>query len=473
MIPQQFLVTSHTKHVGPGSTFVVIKGFKEDGARYITQALQLGATTIVIQEDQQLTPEILSAIEQHSAQFIRVACTRTALAQLSAQAYNFPAQKLKIIGITGTKGKSTTAFLIEHILRTAGYKTALLSTVYNRILDEQLPTQLTTQQPDYLHAFFNACVEQNVEWVIMEVAAQAVTMKRVWGLAFDVLVFTNFSQEHAEFYATYDDYFAAKQQLLAYCKKDASIILNADDIRVHALKNSYPIVIFFGMQQHDIAIAVRILQCTLQGLVLEIHDSDTSWTVTIPALVGTFNAYNVAAAVAVTRTLGVLSRTVSAALSTFPGVPGRLEKHTLPNGATAVIDYAHNPASFEAILGTLRQFAEQLIVVFGCGGERDAAKRPVMGAIASSIADTVILTADNPRSEDAAEIARQIRAGIHAQDMHKVIQELDREQAIRKAYELSNSGAIIAILGKGPDEYQHIGTIKYPFSEKLILQTLQ
>lgn len=437
-IPDIFPVTCHTRHVGPGSTFVAIKGTKYDGHNFIEEARTRGAAHIVTSAD--------------------YTDGRLALAQLSAQALNYPAKKLKIIGVTGTKGKSTTVYLLEHILRSAGVKTALLSTIKNKILDTWLPTELTTQQPDYLQVFFNECVNAGVEWVVMEVAAQAFTCHRVHGIEFDVAVFTNFSKEHGEFYATEDLYFADKQKLFEQLKKTGTALLNGDDTRVAACPVPH------GNKQLYSLRDVEIISNSLAGLVLNIKGI----MLKTPILVGTFNAYNMLAVYYTARALNISEEQISRGMDTFMGVPGRLQKYELPNGATAFIDYAHNPSSFEALFSTLRLYTKHLIVVFGCGGERDKTKRPIMGAIAEQYADVIILTSDNPRSEDPVDIIQDICAGIALK--HKIIKELDRACAIHKAYELSAAGSIIVLLGKGPDEYQIIQGVKYPFSEAAILR---
>lgn len=434
--PKIYPVACHTDNVGPGSTFIAIKGMAFDGVDYIMLAMQKGATKIVVARDVHF--------QHDDIEVVHVDDTRRALAELSAQAHDYSARKLKLIAITGTKGKTTSTFLLEHILRVAGYKTALLSTVKNSINGVDLPTKLTTQQPDYLHVFFDLCVEQGVEFVVMEVAAQAFSLQRVYGLQFDAAIFTNFSKEHGEFYATMDDYFAAKKQILSYLKEDAPLLLNKDDQRVANLATEYDGSVFFD-QQH-------VYSCS--------------------ALIGGFNQYNIAGVTECAAKLGLQSEQIQKALDSFVGVPGRLEKYELPNGALGIVDYAHNPSSYEAVLSELRKQTQHLIVVFGCGGDRDASRRPVMGSIASHYADCVVLTSDNPRSEDPATIVRDICAGITEVEQRKIIIELDRERAIQKAYELSRAGSIIALLGKGPDEYQIIKGVTTFFSDKMVLQSL-
>ncbi len=445
-IPKTYPVTCHTDHVGEGSTFVAIQGMMENGIKFVPVALDKGAQTIVIARDAVLESETESEFEKYVisrfARLVRVDETRRALAELSAKAYSFPATSLKIIAITGTKGKSTTTFLLEHLLRSAGKKTALLSTVKNIILGQEFPTKLTTQQPDYLHAFFAVCRDAGVEWVVMEVAAQAFSLYRVHGLEFEAGIFTNFSREHGEFYADQEDYFAAKCQLLNQLKPGAPLFLNGDDMRVAALVDRYKKSALFS-REHGYA---------------------------CPQLVGSFNAYNIAAASGCARALGMTQDEIAAGLLTFKGVPGRLDRYPLKNGAIAFIDYAHNQASMQAVLAELRRMTDDLIVVFGAGGDRDPVRRPEMGRVAGQLADLVIVTTDNPRSEDPHEIARQIVAGVRADDTKKILVELDRQRAVVAACERSRRGSVIALLGKGPDEYQIVKGVTTPFSERGILQ---
>lgn len=458
--PKIFPIACHTDNVGTGSTFVAIKGMKEDGSRYILKALELGAQTIVVETSMQLSQDILDAIKQASAKLVYVENTRKALAELSAQAHNYPAQKLKIIGITGTKGKSSTTFLVEHMLKTAGYRTALLSTVKNRILDTDFTTHLTTQQPDYLHIFLAACVEQKIDWVVMEVAAQATSLYRTHGIMFDLILFTNFSREHGEFYATMDEYFAAKAHLcLQQFKPSGTLILNAQDTAVAALKKQVPAARFFDITQ------AHITRQDLSGVAYTYAHINFMCA----TLFGDYNVANLLAATTCAEILEIPYATVQKAWETFPGVPGRLNRYALPNGAIAYIDYAHNPASYQAVLSMLRDYTDDLIVVFGAGGDRDATRRPLMGAIAATYANKIVLTSDNPRSEDPATIAQAVYAGIPQELTSKVTIELDREQAIKKAYTLSGAGSVIVLLGKGPDEYQIYKGVKTYFSEKNIL----
>lgn len=460
ILPEIYPVACHTDHVGPDTIFVAISGMKQDGINYIPLALEKGARKIVVQKSVIISEPIMQLLYAYNAELVYVENARKALAELSAQAIGYPAKKLKIIGITGTKGKTTTTFLLEHILRNAGKKTAMLSTVYNKIGDAVVATKLTTQQPDYLHIFFDACVKRDVEYVIMEVAAQAFSLYRVYGLHFDAAIFTNFSQEHGEFYATIEDYFAAKMQIVDHMKAGAPLLVNADDEKVTNGAKVYGNAYLFSPLEF------------LKRSINHSSDQNINFSYRCPTLLGKFNQYNVAAAAMCAELLHIESVQIQKALENFPGVPGRLEKYSLPNGALGVIDYAHNPSSFEAVLSELRTLTDHLIVIFGCGGERDSSKRPLMGGIASSIADRVILTADNPRSESLSVINQHILAGVAFVHTNKVEIEDDRQRAIQKAYAQSRAGSIIVLLGKGPDEYQIIQGVTYPLSEKEILKSL-
>lgn len=467
MIPAVYPVTCHTDNVGLGSTFVVIRGFKDDGVRFIPQALAKGAKTVVLEVNVQLPDEIIQECLRYDAEIIRVENTRKALAELSASALGYPARKLKIIGVTGTKGKTTTTFLIKHLFDRAGYKTALMGTIKNMILDNELPMQLTTPQPDYLHLFFDTCVEAGVEVVVMEVAAQALSMHRIDGVLFDAAVFTNFSQEHGEFYKTMEDYFLAKKKIFNHLKPQAPCFVNADDSYTQQFSH-YPT---FGCSEFAHLRATSIHNSSHE-LAFIVQEENDHFQLRTRAFVGIHNVYNMLAATAVARYFGISSQSIQSAFAEFTGVPGRLERYNLSKRVTAFIDYAHNPSSFEAILSTLRPLTQHLLVVFGAGGERDACKRPIMGEIAQRYADIIILTTDNPRSEDPVEIISQIKAGIPHDTKAHVLIELDREQAIKRAHERAQAGAIIALLGKGVEEYQLVNGIKLPFSERAVLDQL-
>lgn len=520
LIPNIYPVTCHTDHVGQGSTFVAIKGIKENGALYIATALEKGASTIVV--DQTDCTEALEALcSQHSAQLVTTTDTRKELALRASAALDNPAGKLKIIGITGTKGKTSTTYIIEYILRDAGFKTALIGTIKNKILDNELASDRTTPSSDYLQMFFHACVQAGVQYVVMEVSSHALSLDRVHGVTFAAAGFTNLAAEHMDFYATLDDYFAAKALLLDMVAPNGPIVINTDNAwglkacQLSAQKNvvgfslgtvsenettnksvrgEEPSPSFMpfdraqdrnsrhsqgsllttndlgnGVSNHPDSLiittplypckqfTVQIIQNTLEGLkiVIRRHDEDAfhGTTLSTPKLFGQFNVYNIAMAYLVCSSLGLPTQVVREALSFFPGIPGRLQLHILKNGARAFVDYAHNPSSFNEVLSTLRVLSHHLIVVFGCGGDRDTTKRPVMGELAARYADKVIVTDDNPRSEPSEKIINEILGGIPESRRSIVITQADRRKAIKNACQLSNKDSVIAILGKGHEHY--------------------
>jgi len=461
-LPCSWPVTCHTAYVGNGSTFVAIKGYTQDGVAFIPEALKKGARTIVVAHDAIVSDEMQMAIVQHNATLQVVDDARKALATLSAQAHGYPADKLQIIGITGTKGKTTTAFLVHHLLNQAGIKAALISTVHNQIGETIYKKVLTTPQPDYLHMFFALCIEQGVTHVVMEVAAQALSLHRVHGVAFAVGAFTNIAHEHMEFYASMQEYFQAKARLLEHMKADATVVCNGDDAWLGELVLPESIR-HISIQMHQIAVAsVDPIAFSYQGHMFK-----------VPALIGRFNIYNACMSSAIAQACGISVASIEQAFLTFTGVKGRLQKHVMPNGAMCYIDYAHTPDSYAQVLQLLSAMTDHLIVVFGCSGGKDMFKRPKMGAIAVTYAQHIILTADNPAHEDPMAICHDIMAGIAMHEKKRVVCELDRAQAIALAYAMSKKGSIIAILGKGPDEWQIEGDKRYFFSDTATVQQLE
>lgn len=471
-LPTLWPVSCHTDYIGKNSTFVAIKGAKHDGISFVPLALQKGAKTIIAEYTADISQEILDAIQAADAHLEFVPDARRALAVRAAKAWGNPAHKLNIIGITGTKGKTTTSWLLHHLLQSVGKKAALLSTGGNKIGDQSFSTELTTQHPDYLHAFFFACINADIEYVVLEVAAQALTLHRVAGVEFDGVIFTNFSPAHGEFYTNDQEYFAAKASLFEQAKSDAILVINADDAKGAEFLEKYQNGTSFAVQKMFARVTGSILKSNMRGIEAVINGMDGVFGITCPALIGNFNLYNMLAAATMAWRLGITHEQIRHSLATFTGVPGRMERHDLPNGAVSFIDYAHNPLSFSSVLPLLRSMTDHLIVVAGAGGDRDKSMRPIMGHLMAQFADHVFITTDNPRSENAVDIIRAICDGVPEEYKSKVICELDREYAIKRAYELSKASSIIALLGKGPDEYQIFGTEKIFFSERAILKSL-
>lgn len=470
LVPSIYPVTCHTDHVGQGSTFVAINGFSVKGTDYISTALKKGATIIVI-DTTSFTVDIENECRSYGATLLTVQDTRKELAIRSAQALGNPASKLKIIGITGTKGKTTTTYLIESLLREAGHKTALIGTIKNRILDTEVDSQRTTPNSDYLNMFFYACVQAGVEFVVMEVSSHALSLDRVYGVPFAAAGFTNLAPEHMDFYATLEDYFAAKTKLFDLVSQQGTIVINLDNEwgqKAHALCLAAPknILTFslhnqslneYRRQDHYIVDVLKNSRDGLQCLLNNTVPERGAIKLDIPGMFGLFNVYNITMAFLICRALGISVDVLKKTLANFQGVPGRLQHHVLKNGAHAFVDYAHNPSSFYEVLSTLRPICKHLIVVFGCGGDRDTTKRPVMGKMAAEFADIVIITDDNPRTESREKIIEEILNGIPKISNSRVICELDRHRAIKHAAELSMKESIIALLGKGHEHYYIIG----------------
>ena len=453
-------VTCNTAHIEPGCTFVAIPGYQTNGAQFISQAIGQGATTIVHEDEYDASPF-------PDVSFIRVQNARITLAEHAAAAYHKPSSQLNIIGITGTKGKTTTAYLIEHMLKAAGCKTALLGTIVNRIGDTAYKSDLTSPNSDYLHWFFDQCVQQGITHVVMEVSAHALSLHRVHGIAFAAVGFTNLAPEHLDFYENMENYFAAKAKIFEQIAPGGCAVINTDDMwgqRALELvtRSVKPFETVSASSTSSGRTGINIIPLTIQS-------TKTQACATLP---GPFNQYNIAMAAHIcahvltavrpeevegrlegsNRTAQVIKQT----LATFPGVPGRLQCHTLQNGARAFVDYAHNPSSMENVLRTLRPMTPHLIVIFGCGGDRDRTKRTVMGQISAQHADIIIITDDNPRSEDHNAIIQEIYKGIGSGKKEYVRCIPDRKKAIAHAVSVSQKDSIIAVLGKGHETYYEV-----------------
>jgi UDP-N-acetylmuramoyl-L-alanyl-D-glutamate--2,6-diaminopimelate ligase len=475
ILPTIWPVACHTDNVGQGTIFVAIKGHNLDGLQFILLALQKGASQIVA--DQAVSsPELAKLVESFGAKLTLVANTRAALSSLSAKAWGYPAQKIKIIGVTGTKGKTTTVYALRHILATSGKQVAMLTGVENMIGNQKFVSSLTTPHPDYLHMFLAQCVQGKIEYVVMEASAQALSLNRLDDLLFAGVVFTNLELEHSEFYSDIQAYFLAKCKLFNFLINSGFIVLNLDDTWAQKLINQklVPNVIGFGQQNlvnFNNFVSLGLINVDLaNGLDFNLSfASQTNFNYNNKQVFGLFNAYNLTCAILCARQLAISDSQVQQAVASFLSAPGRLEIYKLPNGAWGVVDYAHTPGSFKSILTLLRSQTHQLIIVFGAGGGRDPIKRPLMGQIASQLGDMVILTNDNPRQEDPSNIIKQIIGTCKA---NNILVEQDRARAIKLAYSLSTPGAIIVLLGKGPDEYQIIGHQKTFFSDREQLKSL-
>ncbi len=468
VFPSVYPVTGHTDFVGQATTFVAIEGNKQNGLDFIPLALEKGAQKIIVSTHAIVSAELQQLIQKYNATLEFVDDTRKALAELSAKALDFPAKKLKIVGITGTKGKTSSSYMTYHMLHTMGKKVALISTIEKRIGSELISIPLTTPLPDQLQMFLRLCVDHGVEYVVLEVSAQALTLKRIESIEFEAGIFTNFSHEHLEFYKNLAEYFSAKKLLIEKIKDSKNMFINIDDQYGHQLFLSNRKCSTISLQNKLATLYGCIHQIDHQ-IMLHVKINNKVYDIFLPFL-GVFNAYNLLGVLGLLYALNIDFADLKYALKDLPHVPGRMEKYQLKNGALCFIDYAHNPSSFEAVLSTLRSMTSHLIVVFGAGGNRDPQKRPLMGAIAQKYCDIVIVTSDNPRDESPLDIALAIQKGFDFNKNFEFYQELNRVKAIELGHELSKKGSILAILGKGRDEYQIVGGLTFPFKERSIIR---
>lgn len=463
-LPLHYPVTSHTDFVTAGSTFVVVKGMKKNGVCFIEEAIKRGATKIVLEHDVLLDESISNLIVTQKIEVIRVDNSRYALALLSAQAAGNPANQLRIFGITGTKGKTTSAYLLRSVFREAGYKTGLLSTAENMILDTKFPTSLTTPQPDYIHQFLRMCVDEGVTHVVMEVAAQALTLHRVAGIIFDGIIMTNFAREHLEFYASMDDYLSAKLSIINQLASDGFMVVNDDDEAFAVIPH-----IKYGYGLMKTNSYAHAEYDSFRPIKMQVISHTNVLSIDAPTLYGLYNVYNILGVVTLALLLKIPHAVIQQALAKFKHVPGRCERYELANGATCFMDIAHNPLSFEAFLSLVRPMTSHLIVVFGAGGDRDPGRRPLMGAIVARYADIMVITEDNPRSEDPYDIACQIIAGVSEKDAHKIVLLINRVDGIHYACSQSTKDSIVVLLGKGAESQQIYKDTIIPFSESQII----
>ncbi|OPZ72550.1 MAG: UDP-N-acetylmuramoyl-L-alanyl-D-glutamate--2,6-diaminopimelate ligase [Firmicutes bacterium ADurb.Bin456] len=453
-----------SRQVQPGFLFVAVKGFVSDGHEYIQDSLARGAAAVVVERGEGLLSGVSWAMVPDS---------RLALALLSARFFGYPSTKLKMIGVTGTNGKTTTTNLIASILKGAGWKVGLIGTIQNKIGDRVLPVRNTTPESTDLQALLYEMAAEGIDACIMEVSSHALALRRVDGCEFDVVVFTNLTQDHLDFHRDMEEYLAAKKRLFgglscSRVKTPEYSVLNADDPSAPGLAGSFRgKVITYGIKgpadvgAHDIQVTAGGSAFTASG-EWGCHRLSLKMT-------GFFNVYNALAAYTTASVLGVPAAAIKSALEAAPGVPGRFELVERGQDFAVIVDYAHTPDGLENILKTARKIARgRLITVFGCGGDRDRGKRPQMGAIASGYSDITVITSDNPRTEDPLAIIREIEQGLKSgPDAKKYHREPDRRKAIHLAVGMAGTGDVIVIAGKGHETYQIVGKESLPFDDRL------
>lgn len=426
--------------------FVAQKGLVFDGHQFIATAIELGASTIVCEE---FPVQFINEVT-----YVKVEDADEALAIMAANFYDNPSSKLKLIGVTGTNGKTTIVTLLYQLFQKAGYKTGLLSTVQNLVDKKVYKATHTTPNSLLINQFLNEMVEVGVDYCFMEVSSHGIHQKRTAGLYFEGGVYTNLTHDHLDYHNTFKEYRDVKKSFFDMLPKTAFALVNMDD------KNGSIMLQNTKAKQYSYALKtmadfkVKVLENQFEGLVLNINGNEI-WT----KLIGSFNAYNLAAVYGVSNILGLESMEALTLISELESVNGRFQHFISKEGVTAIIDYAHTPDALKNVLETINNIRtgnEEIITVVGCGGNRDKAKRPVMGRIASQLSTQVIFTSDNPRNEDPQLILNEIEEGVEPQNFKKTLSILDRAQAIKAATKLAQKGDIILIAGKGHETYQEV-----------------
>ena len=460
-------IESNSKNIKEGYMFIAIKGFATDGHKYINDAITAGAKAIMIEEGCDLKSIKLPA----NVTLIMAKDTRIALAKCSCNYYDNPSKKFKLIGVTGTKGKTTTTFMIKEMLEKAGYKVGLIGTIATYINGKMVSeSNRTTPESIELQRTFAEMAKQGVEYVVMEVSSQSLKLHRVDGCKFDIVLFTNFSEDHIseKEHPDMKDYFESKLKLFEMCDNG---IINVDDLQVSKIPGMFPNskIMTYGIDNYCEVLAKDItITNSYVDFRVKIKDKNERVKVSIP---GRFSVYNSLAAICVAKKIGIPSEKVIEALAEIK-VPGRSEMVDNAKEIPIMIDYAHSPESLQNILSAAKSYTRgKVISVFGCGGDRDKGKRPQMGEISGRIADFTFITTDNPRTEDPDEIVKEIEEGIKkTKGKYKVV--VDRREAIEEAIKMATKLDIIILAGKGHEPYQEINGVKHPFDERIIVKEI-
>lgn len=452
-----------SKKIGKDDIFVAIKGYREDGNEYIKEAIENGAKCIIIEKD-----VVLLDLELNEVVLVKVENTRIALAQISARYYDYPAKKLKMIGITGTKGKTTTAYMIRDILLASGKKTGMIGTIYNTYGNVTINSSRTSPESLDLQKLLKDMVEADMEYVVMEVSSHALALDRVYGIHFQIGVFTNLSQEHLDFHETMENYLNAKAKLFSMC--DFAVI-NGDDIYAPKLLKMIKCKIATYGLDNAVNLTASDIKINASYVEFKMYVNKMLETIVVK-IPGRFTIYNALAAIATTSFFNAQMDAISLALANLK-VPGRSEVIDLNKTFTVMVDYAHNPSSLEAILTSTKKFAKgRIICVFGCGGNRDKEKRAMMGEISGRLADFTVITTDNPRNESPKAIMSEIEQGVKTtRGLYKIIE--NRKEAIAFAMRIAWKNDIVIIAGKGHETYQELKNgKKIPFDERKVVKQI-
>ncbi len=453
-------MTMDSRRVGSGCLFIALRGTVTDGHNFIDTVVSQGASAILCEE--------LPAIMSPDVAYVRVQDTARSMGLLADRFYEHPSGKLKLVGITGTNGKTSVATLLFRLFRALGYRCGLLSTVQNQIDDRVIPATHTTPDSITINQLLTQMLAHGCTHVFMEVSSHAVVQERIAGLTFTGGIFTNITHDHLDFHGTFDNYIRAKKSFFDQLPATAFALTNVDDKRglvmlqnTNARKETYSLQTLASFKG-------KILADSLFGLQMLVDDREVWFK-----LIGRFNGYNVLSVYGAAVLLGEDPTDVLTLLSGISPPQGRFEQIISSDKIVGIVDYAHTPDALQNVLETineLRQANEQVITVVGCGGNRDAAKRPIMAEIACRFSNRVILTSDNPRNEDPMAILEQMQAGVPPVDVKKTVTIADRQEAIRQAVSLAHPNDIILVAGKGHETYQEINGVKYTFDDRIVLR---
>jgi UDP-N-acetylmuramoyl-L-alanyl-D-glutamate--2,6-diaminopimelate ligase len=455
-------VNIDSRRIEKGHLFVAIPGTVTDGHKFIPKAIELGATAVLcekIPEDQ--TPEVT---------YVQVASTEDAVGKAATLFYGDPSRKLKLVGVTGTNGKTTIATLLYNMFRKFGHKCGLLSTVCNYIEGEAIPADHTTPDPIELNRLLAQMVDAGCEYAFMECSSHAIAQKRIGGLKFAGGLFTNLTRDHLDYHKTFENYRDAKKAFFDGLDKDAFAITNADDKNGMVMVQNCKAQIKTYSTRTMADFKAKIIECHFEGMYLDINGKEVG-----VQFIGKFNVSNLLAVYGAAVMLGKKPEDILLILSTLKSVNGRLEPIHSPEGYTAIVDYAHTPDALENVLNAIHEVLNgkgKVITVCGAGGNRDKGKRPIMAQEAVKQSDKVIITSDNPRFEEPQDIINDMLAGLDQKQMKKVLSIVDRREAIRTACMLAEKGDVILIAGKGHEDYQEIKGVKHHFDDKEVVKEI-
>lgn len=443
--------------------FIAMKGTQVDGHKFINKAIALGATAILLED----MPETL----EDKVTYVQVKSTEEDAGKVATLFYGDPSKKLKLVGVTGTNGKTTIATLLYEMFREFGYKVGLLSTVCNYIDDKAIPADHTTPDPIELNRLLGDMVAEGCEYAFMECSSHAIHQRRISGLDFTGAIFTNLTRDHLDYHKTFENYRNAKKMFFDDLSKNAFAITNADDKNGMIMVQNTKATIKTYSIKRMADFRAKILECHFEGMYLEIDGKEVG-----VQFIGKFNVSNLLAVYGAAVMLGKKPEDILVALSTLKSVNGRLEPIQSPEGYTAIVDYAHTPDALENVLAAIHEVLDtkggHIITVCGAGGHRDKGKRPLMAQEAVKQSDTVILTSDNPRDEDPQAIINDMLAGLDTKQKKKVLNIVDRKEAIRTAAMMAKKGDVILVAGKGHENYQEINGVKHHFDDHEVIREI-